>query len=408
MDLIYMDGSKRDLGVMQSYQMDLAFGESENNFECKVPTSAHCCQGGYGLYVEGTEYGGLIDAIRSDTMLQEVTYTGRTWHGILASKVILPLQQGEVSTGEVTLKGTDADGTSMVNRYLTVSGDAHACIQYILERTGLTELFGTPAKAAGVSIQEYQFSRYTDAYKGIRKMLESAGMKLCLVYADGKVTLSAEPRCNYHKTEEFDASTMAVRVKKSSNAVNHLICLGGGELEERTVLHLYTDEYGNISTEQSLFGLDEYVDVYDYSAVESEEELLKGGTDRLKELWSQDSISIDFDDVTAVYDVGDIVGAAEHVTGITAAAVIVKKIVTIKNGKITIDLQTGDCTSLSEGTNAKCSMTINDEGHLVCTYDGEKAPQYHIDQQGHLIYTYTGKAPDLYIDANGHLILKEE
>ncbi len=406
MDLIYMDSSRRDLGVMHSYQMDLAFGESENNFECKVPTSFHCCQGGYGLYVEGTEYGGVIDAIRSDTLLQEVTYTGRTWHGILGSKIILPLLQGETPTEGVTLKETDTDGASMVNRYLTVSGDAHACIQYILQRTGLTGLFGTPATAAGVSISEYQFHRYTDAHTGLRKMLESAGLKLRLVYADGLVTLSAAPRSNYAKSEEFDASALAVRVKKCSHAVNHLICLGGGELEDRTVMHLYTDEYGHVSTEQSLFGLDEYVDVYDFSAVESEEELLQSGTERLKELWSQDSISIDFNDVKTVYDVGDIVGAVEHVTGITAAAAVVKKIVTIKNGVITIGLQTGDCTGLTKET-VTYSMAVNDEGHLICTYDGEKAPQYHIDQEGHLIYTYTGKAPDLYIDANGHLILRE-
>lgn len=405
MDLIYMDGSKRDIGVMHSYEMDMAFGDTENDFECKVPASFHCCQGGYGLYIEGTEYGGVIDAIQSDTLLQEVTYTGRTWHGILGSKIILPLQSGETSTGTVTLKATDTDGASMVNRYLTISGDAHACIQFILERTGLTDLFGTPATSAGVSISAYQFDRYTDAYKGIRKMLESAGLKLQLVYADGRVTLSAAPRYNYAQNEEFDSSTLAVRVKKSSHAVNHLICLGKGELEDRAVVHLYTDERGNVSTVQSIFGVDEYVDVYDYSAVESEEELLTSGTERLIELWSQDAISIDFDDVKTAYDVGDIVGAVENVTGITAAAAIVKKIVTIKNGKITIGLKTGECIDLTQ--NHAYSMTITDEGHLVCTFSATEIPAYSINRDGHLIYTYTGNPPDLYIDENGHLILKE-
>ena len=402
-----MDSSKRDLGVMQSYEMDMAFGETENDFECKVPTRYHCCKGGYGLYIEGTEYGGVIDAIQSDTLLQEVTYTGRTWHGILGSKIIMPLQSGEKSTSGVTLKTTDTDGESMVGRYLTISGDAHACIQFLLKRTSLTELFGTPATPAGVSVSEFQFDRYTDAYKGICKMLESAGLKLKLVYADGMVTLSAVHRCNYAQNEEFDASTLAMRVQKSHRAVNHLVCLGGGELEDRTVVHLYADYYGNVGTIQRFFGLDERMDVYDYSAVESEKELLKEGINRLKELWSQDKISIDFDDVNTVYDVGDIVGAVEEVTGITTAVAIVKKIVTIRNGKISIDIETGDCSGFTQEYSGTYRMHVDENYHLICTYSGAIYPPYYINQDGHLIYTYSSNPPALRIDENGHLILTE-
>lgn len=406
MDLIYMDSSRRDIGVLQSYEMDMAFGSDENNFECKVPAGQHNCHFGYGLYVENTEYGGLIDSITSDTAQKEVTYTGRTWHGILASKIILPLQSGETSTGAVTVHTTDDNGEGLTDRYLTLSGDANACIQYILDRIGLGSLFGTPAAAAGVSIKAYQFERYTDAYTGVKKMLASVGHKLRMAYTGGRVICSSVERYNYAQDAEFDSVLFGVRVKKSFRAVNHLICLGTGELEERMVVHLYADYYGNISTRQTLFGENEYTAVYDYSAVESREELIKGGTERLKEMWSQDGISIDFDEMAA-YDIGDIVGAVESVTGITATAEVAKKIVTIKNGRITIDLETGDCTGLAEEYSAAYRLHIDADGHLICEYEGVIPPPLYINSDGRLIYTYNQEAPQLAINTDGHLILTE-
>lgn len=408
MDLIYMDAGRRDIGVMHSYEMDLAFGDDENNFECKVPTRYHCCGFGYGLYIEGTEYGGIIDGITSDTKQKEVTYAGRTWHGILGSKIILPLQNGEASTPAVTVKETDSDGDSLIDRYLVISGDANACIQFILDRVGLGSLFATPSASAGITIDAFQFNRYTDAYTGIKKMLDSVGMKMNLVYTNGRVMVSAVKRNNYAKNDEFESAMFGVVVKKTYRTVNHLICLGSGELEERKVVHLYADHYGNISTRQTLFGVDEYVATYDYSSVESEAELIIGGTERLRELWKQDEISIDFDDASAAYDVGDIIGAVENVTGITASAPIVKKIVTIKNGKITIDLQTGEGTGTMDDYSGTYRMVINEDGHLICVYTGAVPPPIYINSDGHMVYVYGEEAPNLHIDESGHLIQTTE
>ena len=83
MDLIYMNQDMVDIGVLQDFEMDLAFGANENNFECRVPSSMHCCEAGYYLYIEGTEYGGTVDTLEVVRETQEVIYYGRTWHGIL-------------------------------------------------------------------------------------------------------------------------------------------------------------------------------------------------------------------------------------------------------------------------------------------------------------------------------------
>lgn len=341
MDLIYTDANRVDLGVLLDYELDLAFGSDENNFECRIQTGSHCCEAGSLLYVEGTEYGGIVDSIESDSENDEVVYRGRTWHGIIGSKVILPLLSSDVSTSSVTVKTTNSSG-SLVGKYLVISGDANACIAFILSRIGLSAMFSASEAAAGVNINQYQFSRYTDAYSGIVKMLDSAGLKLHVSFQNGLVVLSAKAKHDYTQDEEFNSDLVQFQMVKRYKTVNHLICLGSGELENRMVVHLYADASGNISQTQTQFDLDEYVDALDYSNAESEEELIKSGKEKLKSLWSTDELSIDFDATEDAYDIGDIVGAMDYVIGITVSATITKKIVTIQSGQTTISYKVGE------------------------------------------------------------------
>lgn len=342
MDLIYMNQAMVDQGVLQDFEMDLAFGANENNFECKIPSNRHCCDAGYYLYIEGTEYGGTVDAIEVVSETQEVIYYGRTWHGILGSKVILPLQSGETSAEGVTIKAVNSDGESYVDRYLIISGDAHDCIRFLLDRMGLSTLFKVSEQTSGVTIKNFQFDRFIDGYSGLVDMLNSVEYRLQVEYTDEKVVLSAQKQYNYATDEEFDPDLVNMQLKKKIKSVNHLVCLGSGELENRTVIHLYADEKGNISQTQTQFGLQEYADIYDFSSVESEEELLKEGTKQLKALWVPDEMVIKLDDTSDFYHVGDKVGATDNTTGLSATATIQKKIVTIANGQITISYEVGE------------------------------------------------------------------
>lgn len=339
MDLIYTDANRVDQGVLLDYELDLAFGADENNFECRIQSDSHCCEAGSLLYMEGTEYGGIVDGIEVDSETDEVVYTGRTWHGIIGSKVIVPLLSSDTSTSSVTLKTADANG-SLVGKYLVISGDANACISFILSRIGLSALFSASESLAGVNISQYRFNRYTDAYTGIVKMLDSAGMKIHVAFQDGVAVLSAVKKRDYTQEEEFSSDMGGIQFVKRYRSVNHLICLGSGEMENRTVIHLYVDKAGNISQEQTQTGLDEYVEVLDYSNVESDDELINVGTEKLKSLWATDELSMDFDVTEDLYDVGDIIGAMDRVTGITVSAAITKKIVTIRNGQITVSYDT--------------------------------------------------------------------
>lgn len=320
MDLIYMNGSMEDIGVLQNYEFDLAFGADENSFACHIQAADHCCKTGYYLYIEGTEYGGIIDSITSDTDTGEVIYSGRTWHGILNSKIICP------DTGK---------------DYLVLSGEPHMVLRSLLQRLALTGLFSVSTVSTGLTIGSYQMPRYIAGYDGIKKLLATVGCKLLFNFAGGHVVLTAWPKADYTDTE-LDSDITSFRVQHTVRAVNHLICLGKGELSNRMVVHLYSDPAGNISQTQSLFGLDEYTAVYDYPNVESASDLMAGGRDRLKELGPGDSMSIDLTADEDIYDIGDLIGAVDNVTGITATAEIKKKVITIQNGQVTISYEVGD------------------------------------------------------------------
>lgn len=265
MDLIYTNAAREDQGVLFDYEFDLAFGADENNFQCTIPLNAHCMEPGSFLYIEGTEYGGIVDFYEVDTDKQQIKYTGRTWHGILAGKVIEPEP------------GYD---------YYVATGDANTVIGELIEYLGLPDLFSVVAEESEVQVVNYAFHRYTDAYSGIKKMLFEFGGKLQLSYQTDRVVLSAVKFVDYSYNDEFDASQVDFTVAKNFRPVNHLICLGSGNLKNRHVIHLFADNSGVVQpykkveqpisdddyildkSGQVLFDIDEVADVYDYSSAQ--------------------------------------------------------------------------------------------------------------------------------------------
>jgi hypothetical protein len=318
MDLIYTNRSREDVGVLHNYEFDLAFGSDENNFECIVGRNDHHCVFGSYLYIEGTEYGGIIDSVESKGGTQEVVYCGRTWHGILNSKVLEP------DSGE---------------DYLICNGEANAVIASLLDRMGLSGLFEASPEDSGLAISNYKMNRYISGYDGILKMLKAVDGKLRFCVQNGHVLLSVVPIVDYTQ-DELDSDIISLDVKQTANTVNHLICLGKGDLADRLVVHLYADEDGNISQTQTFSGIDEYVAVFDYPNAEDEEDLVANGIERLKELMQQDDLSVDVNEVDDPYDIGDLVGAVDYITGVQIIVPVNKKIVTIRNGIVTINIQT--------------------------------------------------------------------
>lgn len=317
MDLIYTDANRIDKGVLTAYDFDLSFGAAENDFEMTLGENEPVLSDGSFAYIENTEYGGVIDGIRASTNSNTVTHKGRTWHGILNSKVIEP------DAGEV---------------YLIVSGDANELLAMLIDRLGLTGLFVAAEELSGINIPKYQFHRYCKGYDGIRDMLGDNGAKLKIEWVNRAVQLSAVPVVDYTDSPA-DSDTASLIVEKYSKKVNHLICLGQGNLTDREVIHIYVDQFGNIGDEQYYFGLDEITEIYENAI---SEDLRQDGISRLKSLRNNDKAEISPKANVIPYDIGDIVGASEIRTGVSVAAVVTQKIIKIKNGVISTEYKTGE------------------------------------------------------------------
>jgi hypothetical protein len=321
MDLIYANENMEDIGVLHDYELDLAYGNDENDFELTMPMEKHCCSENYYIYAEGTEYGGIIDKIRAVSSEESVIYSGRTWHGILEAKILCPDE------------GAD---------YLIVSGDAHTVLAELIERCDLTDLYEVAGYESGFTVKSYQFSRYVPAYTAIRKMLVKCGAKLQIKFQDEKIRLAAVQLIDYSGLEQFDSDQVELDVQKVCNFTNHVICLGSGELADRQVIHLYMDGDGNISGKKTFTGKDEITETYNYGNVESEEELRSGGEKILKEAYAASTSSVSLDADTNEFDVDDIVGSQDVVTGTYVSESITKKIVTMKEDEVTIEYKVGE------------------------------------------------------------------
>lgn len=316
MDLIYTNSKLTDQGVLDNYAFDLSFGESENDFELILGINP-ILESGAMTYIEGTEYGGIVDGRKATTNGETITYVGRTWHGILNSKIIEP------DTGE---------------DYLVVSGDANEVMLMLVNRLGLGSFFSVASELSGINISKYQFSRYCKGYDGIVSMLLSVGAKLKMKWVDRSVCLCALPIVDYTEYP-VDGDTARLSVEQYEKKVNHLICLGKGDLAEREVIHLYVDQFGRIGDVQYYTGLDEITEKYDNS---NSEDLRSDGIKNLLELRDNDKAEISIDEnETFSYDIGDIVGSTEMITGVSVAASVSQKIIKINNGSVTIEYKMG-------------------------------------------------------------------
>lgn len=316
MDLIYTNAQRVDQGVLSTHAFDLSYGASENNFSLMLGANEPMLEDKACIFVEGTEYGGMVGGIKSSTNGETITYTGRTWHGILNSKVIEP------DTGE---------------NYLVVSGDANEALSFVVARLGLSELFVAAENVSGVNISNYKFHRYCKGYDGLKDMLADNGAKLKIAWKDRSVHLSAVPVVDYTKSP-VDGDVATLTVEQHKDKVNHLVCLGKGDLSEREVLHLYADQFGKIGDVQYYTGLEEIVDIYENT---NSEDLRSDSIKHFSEIRNNDTAEIFLSESGwLAYDIGDLVGATEYKSGVSVAAAVSQKIVRINNGVVSTEYQT--------------------------------------------------------------------
>ena len=117
-DIILADTKLIPRGSVSDVTLDWASGTDENDFELAIADPAPTPARGWWWWVDGTEIGGRIDDMRTTVTsgASEVTWLGRTWTGLLASKIIRPDS------------GQD---------YLTMSGKLPEVVRNLVRRIGL-------------------------------------------------------------------------------------------------------------------------------------------------------------------------------------------------------------------------------------------------------------------------------
>lgn len=241
------------------------------------------------------------------------------------------------ATDGCVIKAKDSAGDSLVDKYLIISGDANDCIRYILKRLGLSGLFVAAENPSGVYISGYKFHRFCKGYDGLADMLADNGAKLKIKWKDRAVILSAEPIVDYTDCP-VDGDVATLTVEQNKDKVNHLICLGKGDLAEREVVHLYIDQFGKIGDVQYYTGLAEIVDTYENT---NSEDLRSDGIKHFTEIRNNDTAEISLSEASTVaYDIGDLVGATEYKSGVSVAATVTQKIVKIFNGVVSTEYKT--------------------------------------------------------------------
>lgn len=316
--IILADKNGTEIKYLDGVEADIDIG-TDNDFELKTSVQNWDKQMTFDslVYIEGTEFGGSIKEVESDTSQDAIYARGNTFRGMLVKKVIEPPQ------------GKD---------YRTVSGDVCNIVRDLISEYGLSDLFSVVDLVDVIEVQNFQFDRYVTLLDGIVKMLQSINHRLSLAYIKnsrdaGYVRVQIVPIKDYSGEMELSQDCRLNFVaNEKRNGVNHLICLGKGELKDRVVKHLYVQKNGSIGEKQHYFGIEEITETYYYNNAE-EEELVKKGMERLKERMNSKAFKPSIkDDIQEEYEIGDIIAGRDYITGITVRKPVVGKIYTFSDG----------------------------------------------------------------------------
>ena len=320
--LILADQNLKDIAPVMNAEIDIAIGE-ENDYEIKIPRDEWRPEYTFGnvFYVKDTEYGGIIGEVDTSTAEDTISLLGRTWRGMLDKKIIRP------PTGQ---------------DYKRASGELNAVLGELITEQ-FDDYFVVSQDDTGVSLTNYQFDRYCTLLSGINKMLKSVGYRLKIRYVQqergqpGYVELSSAPIVDYSEQIELSQdSQLNFEFKNCRNGVNHLICLGKGELQERQVIDLYVQKDGSIGSEPYYTGVQEIAATYEDTSSETDE-LEEKGREKLLELMNSTSFEMDVESLGVDVEVGDIIGGRDYLTGLYAKKPIVKKIYRVEDGKTSLE-----------------------------------------------------------------------
>lgn len=297
--------------------------EKDNSFSLTMSESYWAkvpVHNGDSIYVPHTDWGGIVSNVKHQTSNGTVEVSGFTWRGILHCIVVEP------PSGQSYLEFSNIDANAAIalaigNRY--------------------PDLIAVSSVTTGVSVSGQW--RYRTVADCLNTTLAQYDMCLKIVWDNtiNKMVLSAVPVDEL--TDEIELSQDYGVDFTSSDGnpyeCNRCLALGSGTGTDRLVLNAYYDNGSVVTTKPS--GWDdgkERTIILDYPNAENTSQLLESATKRLLEYAPKKSITIDQINVDISTELGDIIGARDRLTGMVGNSRVVKKIMSLKNGVIKIDM----------------------------------------------------------------------
>lgn len=308
MDLIILDDNFNEVKILDKFSLDIDLAGDKSFSILTSRKDSLDFEIGWAWYIPGTEYGGIVDEItvKTDSSRNNtVEYSGRSWRGWL-DEYIYSDRKIEIAAGQTY----------------------ESALLYVFSMTGIlddyelghreTEIVGVDDDYKMLTVTEkYASDLYPTLYEflidfadslnaNLRLELKKSGSCMLKIGFVEKKTISSE---------EFTAdNTMYFEAIKRSSGINHLVCLGSGEYPTRTIIHLYVDDRGEISTTSHYMGKESRTAIYDYPNAESQDELKESGIEHLKELMTVSEMTVSIDGNSL--NIGDKVKCFDELTGL--------------------------------------------------------------------------------------------
>lgn len=326
MEFIITGTDKKDIAPLTGYQLiDIDIGLM-NNFIIHLPKSKARALGivkGMWFYSHGSEYGGVFTNYESETNDTSILWGGVTFRGLMQRDIVTP-----------------ANGQD----YRVVSGEANTVIRTVLsENNAAGNIFTVPSANTGITFTNWKFPRYRDKLHSLTQMLASRNMRLKITTNHGasgepfKITAEAVPIVDYSNLIEYSQnSKVNVHVIDNDAELNHLICLGSGELRNRLRVDLYLQANGTVGNTKYYTGEKEYVGVYSYGSEDTAAGLTEAGTKYLMSYAANVGIKMNASEFD--FDIGDIIAGRDYDTDVSVKNPIVSKILRTDGMETTMEI----------------------------------------------------------------------
>jgi hypothetical protein len=321
--LIHADANLNEIGVIESFNLfdaqqhrncDLA----DNTFSLEMSVGAwqedKIMRGDY-VYLDQTEFGGIVRSVTKNTSADTVTIKGVLWRGLLAMRIICPPEN------EAYLVYTDTELNTMI---ADVIGTDYA------------GLFQVSEESTGATVS-YQFRYQTKLY-GLSKALSLAGYSLSCVYdATLKKVITQARQCVDYSSYADISSDLGIGLTITAGRVddyNHMIALGQGELTERMVREIWMLNGRIYYSKPSILAEKDIRSItFDYPNAESEDELLSSAESALLEYAPVSSAEVDLtqlqEELSLDLQLGDTILTVDRDLNLSETKTVSQRILTI-------------------------------------------------------------------------------